>query len=96
MAAVVRQPVAAAINAEASEFRDYSGGVYNGPCSNVLNHDVAIVGYGQHPDGYAYWIAKNSWGPKWGDNGYIYLRKDIDAQPWGLCGLAIMPVYPVI
>jgi C1A family cysteine protease len=39
------------------------------PGEEILGgHAIVCVGYNQ--DG---WIMRNSWGPKWGDNGYFYL-----------------------
>lgn len=32
-----------------------------------------IVGYGEE-DGTEYWILKNSWGPTWGDSGFMKLK----------------------
>merc|ERR1711991_391345 len=38
-----------------------------------LNHAVLLVGYGQD-DGGEHWIIQNSWGTKWGDNGFAKIR----------------------
>lgn len=96
MAAVARQPVVVPFDAGGPEFKNYKSGIYNGPCKADTNHYLTIVGYGKDTDATSYWLAKNSWGPNWGVEGYAYLKKDILSQPWGLCGLATMPIYPVI
>jgi C1A family cysteine protease len=68
----------------------YSGGVYqyNAQTSgNVIGgHCICIVGYDDNAE---YWIAKNSWGTGWGENGYFrigYGDCGIDAEMWGVSG----------
>ena len=41
-------------------------------------HAVVIVGWGVE-NGINYWIAQNSWGPNWGENGYFRIQ-------FGQCG----------
>lgn len=40
-----------------------------------------------------YWIVKNSWGPEWGEQGYIRLRMGFGST--GMCGIATQPSYPI-
>ena len=65
-------PLAVAVYA--SSWGAYSGGVFEG-CpytSNIaINHAVQLVGYGTDPAEGDYWIVRNSWGPGWGEDGYI-------------------------
>jgi len=67
-----------AISVAANTFKNYNGGVFSG-CSydeNIqLNHSVQLVGYGSE-GGVDYWIVRNSWGPNWGEDGYIRMLRE--------------------
>nr|QTT61006.1 senescence-specific cysteine protease [Lilium hybrid cultivar] len=91
--AVANQPISVAIDAGDYSFQLYSSGVFTGECGTDLDHGVTAVGYGTDTDGTKYWLVKNSWGSSWGENGYIRMERDIDAQE-GLCGIAMMASYP--
>ena len=93
---VHQQPVSVAIQANLRSFQLYSSGVYSDPsCGTKLDHGVLIVGYGHDPfSEMDYWIVKNSWGPNWGENGYIRIQRNID-QESGLCGIAMQPSIPI-
>jgi cathepsin L len=84
-AAIAEGPVSVGVAAN-DYWQSYSGGVVTiDECPNgQLDHGVVAVGYS--PD---YWIVRNSWGPSWGESGYIRLsRKD------NVCGIWNSASYP--
>ncbi|XP_030456619.1 senescence-specific cysteine protease SAG39-like [Syzygium oleosum] len=93
MKAVAHQPISVAIDAGESAFQFYSSGIFTGECGTDLDHGVTAVGYGTSEDGTKYWLVKNSWGTGWGEEGYIRMKRDIDAKE-GLCGIAMVASYP--
>uniref|UniRef100_A0A0D9WAY6 Oryzain beta chain n=1 Tax=Leersia perrieri TaxID=77586 RepID=A0A0D9WAY6_9ORYZ len=90
--AVAHQPVSVAIEASGREFQLYHSGVFSGRCGTSLDHGVVAVGYGTD-NGKDYWIVRNSWGPKWGESGYLRMERNINAAT-GKCGIAMMASYP--
>ncbi|KAL0652212.1 hypothetical protein Bca4012_094903 [Brassica carinata] len=93
--AVSKQPVSVAIAGSGAAFMQYSGGIFDGEyCGKHQTHAVTIVGYGISEEGTKYWLLKNSWGENWGENGYMRIKRDVDA-PEGTCGLAHFAYYPL-
>jgi len=90
--ALANQPLSVAIEASGRDFQFYSGGVFDGHCGTELDHGVAAVGYGSNK-GLDYIIVKNSWGPKWGEKGFIRMKRST-GKPEGLCGINKMASYP--
>ncbi|XP_010539770.1 PREDICTED: cysteine protease XCP2 [Tarenaya hassleriana] len=91
--ALAHQPLSVAIEASGREFQFYKGGVFDGRCGTDLDHGVAAVGYGSSK-GMDYIIVKNSWGPRWGEKGYIRMKRNV-GKPEGICGINKMASFPV-
>merc|ERR1711976_13805 len=80
------------IAVDASNWHSYTGGVFT-DCSfddNIsINHGVQLVGYGtdfSQWGTYKYWLVRNSWGPEWGEEGFIKLMRT------GKCGTNETPM----
>jgi cathepsin L len=85
MKAVTEGPVAVSVGA--SDWHSYSNGIFDS-CSKdaVIDHAVTLFGYGKE-DGKNYWLIRNSWGGRWGEDGYIrLLRMDTPAKDDAYCG----------
>ncbi len=86
-AAVLLNPVSVAIEADQAAFQNYKSGVFDAPCGTSLDHGVLVVGMTE--DAY---IVKNSWGVSWGADGYIEMKRGVNAT--GICGIAMQASYP--
>lgn len=63
-------PISVAFYVSRSFFK-YKGGIYKCDASFMGLHAVVATGYSDK--GECYWIVKNSWGIKWGMNGYFHI-----------------------
>jgi len=81
---LVKVPATVAIQVD-SAFQYYVSGIFTGPCGKSWNHAVLIVGGND-----AYWIAKNSWGTGWGEQGYVRIQRGQD-----VCGLSFEEAIPI-
>lgn len=89
-------PISVSIDALHPSFQFYSGGIYYekncGKKNSELNHSVLAVGYGSDGRGKDYWIIKNSYGPEWGEKGYMRLARNRHNH----CGVATEACYPIV
>jgi len=87
--------VSVAIEANQFAFQYYSGGVLTGTCGTSIDHAVLVVGYGTL-GGQDYWLVKNSWGTSWGEDGYVLICRNCNANgAAGECGINLYPAYPM-
>lgn len=71
-------PIPVGIDSNSYQFELYKKGILKPTdCGTTIDHAVLVVGYTP-----TYWIIKNSYGHKWGDNGYFYLQRGTNA-----CGI---------
>ncbi|CAG2107959.1 unnamed protein product [Medioppia subpectinata] len=81
-------PVAIAVHVT-KDMAAYKSGIFDdAKCSpKKVNHAVVAVGY--HPE---YFIVRNSWGAKWGEDGYIRISRSRVNN----CGVSQQGYYPVL
>jgi cathepsin L len=66
-----------------SYFQAYTGGVYaNTGNSDPINHAIVLVGW---DDTKGAWLMKNSWGPSWGVNGFMWIKYGTSNVGTGAC-----------
>lgn len=70
-------------------FNSYSAGVYDTPCADTasVNHALTLIGYSQ-----SYFIAQNSWGTWWGENGHVKLSR----TDGNLCQMLSYTMWPLM
>jgi len=87
-AVATKGPVAISLAAGSLGWQLYGGGVFGGggsdKCGYDQDHAVQLVGYGV--DGsQMYWLVRNSWGPRWGEKGYMRIKRYGDGkEPCGI------------
>lgn len=84
-------PMSVALDATMLQF--YHKGIFNpflGCSKTHLNHAVLMVGWGVEGSK-DYWIIKNSWGEKWGEDGYFRITRGS-----GECGINTQVVSAIL
>jgi C1A family cysteine protease len=69
-------PVCTSVYADTA-MQAYTGGVFNACKNNKdINHAVVLVGWDDSQGTNGVWIMRNSWGPEWGEEGYMRIEYD--------------------
>ena len=88
------------VGIDARNLLDYVSGIVQDRniCTDSINHAVNIVGYGvDESTKMPYWIVRNQWGHRWGEQGYVRVKKlDGAENDGGICGLHVKPGYPIL
>lgn len=67
------------ISVDAAGWSSYHSGIFDPDLpsgSNIdIDHAVVLVGYGEE-NGEKYWLVRNSWGPNWGEDGHIRIKRE--------------------
>jgi len=87
--AIALQPVAVAIQANQDSFMKYQDGIIDNCADTRLDHGIIAVGYGVE-NGKQYYVIRNSWGPRWGDQGHAKIAADKTS-----CGIRQKASYPI-
>lgn len=82
------------VNASPFAFRFYKKGIITNGCpGHQTNHGVTLIGSGVEK-GVKFWRIKNSWGPNWGDKGFLRIKRELGTDVVGLCGIGKHGVHP--
>jgi len=74
MAEIYRRGPITCKTAVSDEMMDYAGGIMRDYTGEMrIRHAVEVVGFGVTTNGTKYWVARNSWGTYWGENGFYRL-----------------------
>jgi C1A family cysteine protease len=92
--AIVEGPVEAAMSVF-EDFFYYESGIYEHVSGGYSGgHAVALIGWN---DADQCWIAKNSWGPSWGEQGFFRIRwGEADIESWVVWGQPAASSYPYL
>eukprot|EP01062_Namystynia_karyoxenos_P050530 TRINITY_DN39341_c1_g1_i1.p1 TRINITY_DN39341_c1_g1~~TRINITY_DN39341_c1_g1_i1.p1 ORF type:complete len:543 (+),score=91.82 TRINITY_DN39341_c1_g1_i1:89-1717(+) len=80
------------IGVDADVWQTYTGGIITDCPAGQVGHGVLLVGYGTDAQtNTRYWLIKNSWGPSWGESGYVRIAYGTNA-----CSIRTMPTIPLV
>lgn len=80
------------VGVDASNLQYYKSGIVTSKtCKSSINHAVLVVGWGAD-QGTNYWLVKNSWGQKWGEQGYFRVERISGVAP-AACAISALASY---
>ena len=77
-----RGPVACSMYAHTQDFLHYTGGVIDNRTKfqpGNTTHVISLLGWGETSRGTPYWIARNSFGTVWGEQGWFRIIRGINS-----------------
>ena len=99
LSAIAMQPISVAIEGSSFTFQFYKSGVINDDScgrNGGIDHGVLAVGYGTDLDTQLpYFLVKNSWGPTWGDEGFVKIGRKTKNE-FGICSILKMASFPIV
>ena len=82
-AILIYGPVSVGVYASAA-MQAYGGGIFNSCINDMgINHAVVLVGWDDSMGSSGVWILRNSWGPGWGVDGYMYIEYGCNLVGYG-------------
>jgi len=66
-------------------FQAYTGGIFNGPSCDEINHAVVLVGWDDNQGSNGVWFLRNSWGTGWGEDGYMRIEYGTSKIGYAAC-----------
>ena len=69
-----RGPISCGVDAT-PQLEAYTGGVFSQKQeAPIINHEISVIGWGVLDSGEEYWVARNSWGTYWGEEGFFRIK----------------------
>lgn len=75
-----------------SPFHWYDEGIYNYCDQGEINHSVVLVGWDDDQGQSGVWIMRNSWGPGWGEGGYMRIEYSCAQIGYAACYVDYKPI----
>jgi len=85
-------PISVGVNPKPDAWKYYKKGLLPDGCGQRLTHWVLLVGYGSDATNGDYWLIKNSWGSRWGLDGFAWIKR----SGQDVCGIFDYPLIATV